>query len=948
MSLPLASARDTRQVFLQLRLLSLSVVATAVLAACGGSDPGAAANPPTSSQPPAPGPTAPTSAMSQPSIVSFLPTSGAPGTIVRVSGVGLDGVTGANIGGRAASFKIVSSLQVDVTVPEGAGGRISLTKGSAAALSATDFTIVSSAPPPPPPPPPPVSVPAPTVTAVSPTTVAAGGRLTVTGTALDQVASVKLGSANLTIASRSATVLVLDLPVSATSGALTLVDRANVSRSAGSVTVLAPLSVAGVSPANVARGGVLTLTGQGMDQVTKVRFVGAGEVAVATHTSTTGVTVIVPSTAQSGAVTAVTASGREATWSGAITVIDGVVVVPQNFQTTAGATLTLSGTGLTQIKGVTVGNVAVNIAAQSATSISFVVPSNVPCGDIILRSDANPSIAGGSVVVGGGCNVRAARLEFAQILSQEPSDALLRLAAGKEAWVRAYMVSAAAGTASPDVRAKGFSAAGQLLGTLALAGPSTLPVLAPGATVPDSMRYDDATTFGVELPAAWVQPGLRVVVEAGDLANPSASIEGSPSVKNSGGLHVVLVPLVSGANAPTMPDPAAVASLLASRFPVPEESITVTTRAPYTLTSVTAGVISSEQWSAALSELERLRSNENRTAQYYGFVKPLVTSGTAGIGYVNRIGSTNPAQSSLGWDASRTSWTRTLVHELGHNMSRSHAPCGGVASADGNFPYAGGKLGPTPLFNTGTNRVVSPVGETDVMGYCGGSWFSDYNADGVRRFLEGRPAALQSIAFDGSALMLIVTGSVNGALATVDPTSAVMGDTADSVADAPNGSYVLRLTTRAGNVIEQRIEPKQVDHVEGEGHFIVRIPHPGPVSRIDIVKDGRAIASRQAAPSRATILNAERKGAQPVATPGPQAALVRRGNSVVLEWSDTEYPYASLAIVTAGVRRVLTSNATGGSWEMSAAAWAELPAAGVAELSLSDGVDAVVIPLAKP
>jgi hypothetical protein len=37
------------------------------------------------------------------------------------------------------------------------------------------------------------------------------------------------------------------------------------------------------------------------------------------------------------------------------------------------------------------------------------------------------------------------------------------------------------------------------------------------------------------------------------------------------------------------------------------------------------------------------------------------------------------------------------------------------------------------------DTVISPSGLSDVMGYCGGAWFSDYNLREVQRFLEARP-----------------------------------------------------------------------------------------------------------------------------------------------------------------------------------------------------------------
>lgn len=57
-----------------------------------------------------------------PSVTSFTPTTGAPGTTVTVSGTGFTGVTGVTLGGIAASFTVHSDTQLLFTVPNAAAG----------------------------------------------------------------------------------------------------------------------------------------------------------------------------------------------------------------------------------------------------------------------------------------------------------------------------------------------------------------------------------------------------------------------------------------------------------------------------------------------------------------------------------------------------------------------------------------------------------------------------------------------------------------------------------------------------------------------------------------------------------------------------------------------------------------------------------------------------------
>ncbi|MBL8342934.1 MAG: IPT/TIG domain-containing protein [Rubrivivax sp.] len=927
-----------------------AVVAALALAACGGGNSGtptAAGN----------GPAAPAAPAPQPALVvnGFSPASGPAGTAVSVTGTGLDGVTGATVGNAPANFSKISATQLSVTVPIGAAsGRISVMAGGRTAASGSDF-VVAAAPAPPPSP-----VPVPAVTAVSPATVIAGlGRLTLTGSALDQVAGARLAGTALTIASQSATSLVLDVPGSqavSAAATLSLTDRAGTARNAAQpVTVLAALAVTGFTPGTVARGQALTINGRGLDRASAVRFGGNASAAVASRSGTTAITAVVPATALNGAVTvvgstvgAVTEQGVSAT---SLTVLEPIVVTPQVHNVAAaGAAVTVSGTGLVQVSTVLVGAAGATITAQNATTLTFSVPAGVSCGAITLRAAGLPDVPAGSVVVGAGCAVRAAAVEFAQLMSQPAGDTYQRLSAGRETWVRAYVTAAAAGTPAPAVRAIGTSGGGQFLGTLNLAGPATLPVLAPAAAVTATMRYDEATSFNAELPAAWVQPGLRLRIEVGDAAAPVATTEAAPLVVASGGLRVVVVPLVSGANSPTLPSAAEVLAELQRKLPIPAGEISVRVRAPYTLTSVTGGVTESAQWSAALSELERLRDTEAPNDLYYGMVRPMVSAGIAGIGYVNSIGSRSPGLSSLGWDATRTSWRRTMIHEFGHNLSRQHAPCGSVSGADSSYPYANGALGPTPLYDVLANDVLSPAGQNDIMGYCNGTWFSDYNLNGVMRFLEARPQALKDVAAKpgSDADLLVVAGTVDASgRVELAPVRTARADGRPEAPAAAEGKYLLRIVMEDGRILERRFDLTALDHAPGEGHFLLRLPHPGGrVATLEVQGERRVMAARAA---RKTTPAGSVTGAPagptvgPLAAAGPWAEVARQGDALVLQWDAEAKPHATLTLVVAGQRHVLAMDAGGGRWRIAAETLRELPAGGEFEVSLSDGVESVLL-----
>lgn len=75
----------------------------------------------------------------------------------------------------------------------------------------------------------------------------------------------------------------------------------------------------------------------------------------------------------------------------------------------------------------------------------------------------------------------------------------------------------------------------------------------------------------------------------------------------------------------------------------------------------------------------------------------------------------------------------TMVHEIGHNHGRDHAPCGEPGDPDPLFPYPNAGLGVRGYdIDRGILMDPMPVDPTlatyaDFMSYCGPQWWSDYS-----------------------------------------------------------------------------------------------------------------------------------------------------------------------------------------------------------------------------
>jgi hypothetical protein len=68
----------------------------------------------------------------------------------------------------------------------------------------------------------------------------------------------------------------------------------------------------------------------------------------------------------------------------------------------------------------------------------------------------------------------------------------------------------------------------------------------------------------------------------------------------------------------------------------------------------------------------------------------------------------------------------TFAHELGHIHRLPHAPCGGPADPDPEYPYDGAGIGSWG-YDVLTEEIFSPGEFVDMMSYCSPDWISDYN-----------------------------------------------------------------------------------------------------------------------------------------------------------------------------------------------------------------------------
>ena len=227
----------------------------------------------------------------------------------------------------------------------------------------------------------------PAFTSVTPNPVKAGTNLTIAGTNLDLVLSVKLGGGKVIQAanfvSRTATQIVLAVPDDTKDGKVIMVPASGVEVSTATdlVMVVPTLSV---TPVTLKNGQDITVTGTNLDLIDHVIFGGNKQGTIKAGGTATEILVTVPNDAVDGVVTFFTKADKQ------IAGPNLTMIVPafSSFTPTsarANATVTLTGTDLDLVtKVVFTGSIEGTIGARTETSLAVTVPVGAKSGRITI------------------------------------------------------------------------------------------------------------------------------------------------------------------------------------------------------------------------------------------------------------------------------------------------------------------------------------------------------------------------------------------------------------------------------------------------------------------------------------------------------------------------------------------------------------------------------------
>ena len=197
--------------------------------------------------------------------------------------------------------------------------------------------------------------------------------------------------------------------------------------------------------------------------------------------------------------------------------------------------------------------------------------------------------------------------------------------------------------------------------------------------LPLSPRPEDlAQSFSDTIPAEVLKPGVEIVIEvdpdsivpraAGSRVRVPSEGRLELDVREMPRLDLTIVPVLFR----SLPDSSVLdwaGSFASSQetgefvrnvLPVGEWNVTV--REPYIFTA--RDPRSLEEWIGLLGELQLVRTMDSGVGHYYGVMEPVLRSGIGGVGYLSGTSSVGLPDPLV------------VAHELGHNLSLHHTPCG--------------------------------------------------------------------------------------------------------------------------------------------------------------------------------------------------------------------------------------------------------------------------------
>jgi len=630
--------------------------------------------------------------------------------------------------------------------------------------------------------------------------------------------------------------------------------------------------VSSFAPASGPVGTSVVITGSYFTGATQIRFGGTTATSM-TVDADSQITATVPAGASSGVVSVTTAAGSDDS-STSFTVTPSIASPSiASFSPTsgpAGTSVVITGAHFTGATAVRFGDVdAPTLAVVTDSRITAVVPSGASSGTIAVDGAGGTGTSSASFTVTGGTSTLDLMLDGAYInQSVQTWSGDVPLIADRDGLLRVFVRANMANSEAPIVR-------------VTLDGTSTdipAPAGVTSSGVPLVINQGDQNlSWNLELSGSQIHSGMTLQIEV----DPSHALSESNvannllspawAVQSVNVFRTTLVPVIQNSRTGNV-DTGRTLSDWVDRFqrmyPVQNLSggIDVQKRSSAFTTTATL-VKEGDGWGTCLSELNQARVAEGSSRYYYGAVNVEYDSGVAGLGYV-------PGKTAIGWDKEAPSspgshysdgghFPEIFAHEVGHNLSRNHAPCG-VLEPDSNWPtdmaHADALIGAwgwdhgyTAEFPDASTAFRDPATFKDIMSYCTPLWISDYTYKAVLTYRAQNssyarvPASQDPVVF-AKQECLMIAGRVKDGQVLLDSSFRV-----HAVPLAPEpGDYILQLHDASGKaLLEQSFGTAEVADLPSgdEQHFAFTVPCSDELERslvgLRVMHQGRVQAVRR-------------------------------------------------------------------------------------------------------
>ena len=323
-----------------------------------------------------------------PKATAIAPASGPVGTLVTITGTNFDETASATVGGvPLTEIQPVGFSGTQLRGKIGPGAVTGSAPGNTSVTTGGGTTVGPG----------PLFKVMPNVTGLDDDSYQAGDPVIASGTNLDEVTALKIGSVSVTPLAHDGGDLDFHVPTTAVTGPITVTSQSGTTVTKTILKVRPKLDPLATTHGFV--GSTVMLTGSTLAGTTSVQFAGynGSPVKAAFKLAAGALTVTVPSAAISGPITVTNAGGPE---SSGTYIVDPKITSVTPASSAVGTTVTLAGSGLSPLDQAlftgTADPVTSALAGSNANTLKLQVPDGAQSGTIevhTLGSGVHPTIA---------------------------------------------------------------------------------------------------------------------------------------------------------------------------------------------------------------------------------------------------------------------------------------------------------------------------------------------------------------------------------------------------------------------------------------------------------------------------------------------------------------------------------------------------------------------------